>query len=329
MRYLMIIVIVCVSSIAHAFELTFPVDCTIGENCYIQNYSDLDPLEGDDTYHDYRCNKLTYDTHKGIDIRLLHEKGIEDGIKVLAASDGMVKGLRNDVPDVNIRTGGRKAVKGKECGNGVIMTHEDGWTTQYCHLREGSVRVHKGEVVKAGDVLGLIGLSGMTEFPHLHFHLKKDGKVVDPFVGLVEPVTCGDLDAFKPLWHADAAKQVRYIPTGMLGTGFTSVKPTGDEVRAGEHRLEKLATTDPAIVFWIDAFGIHKEDVLHLSLKDTRGKIMAENNRTFERSKAQIFFLIGSRSKGLPWPAGNYTGEVKVTRGDAVVIDERYEIAVE
>ncbi len=39
------------------------------------------------------------------------------------------------------------------------------------HLKPGSVRVKTGERIRAGDVLGRIGNSGNTDFPHLHFQL--------------------------------------------------------------------------------------------------------------------------------------------------------------
>ena len=40
------------------------------------------------------------------------------------------------------------------------------------HLRRGSVRVRKGQRVRAGDALGVCGNSGNSSEPHLHFHLQ-------------------------------------------------------------------------------------------------------------------------------------------------------------
>jgi len=41
----------------------------------------------------------------------------------------------------------------------------------YVHLKPGSVRVHVGDEVKSGDVVGKLGLSGNSTEPHLHFHV--------------------------------------------------------------------------------------------------------------------------------------------------------------
>jgi D-3-phosphoglycerate dehydrogenase len=54
-------------------------------------------------------------------------------------------------------TGLRGEIAGRECGNGVVIAHEDGWETQYCHMRRGSVAVQPGERVARGQTLGLVG----------------------------------------------------------------------------------------------------------------------------------------------------------------------------
>lgn len=56
-------------------------------------------------------------------------------------------------------------------GNSVVLDLGDGVYAVFAHLRRGSVRVGKGDRVRAGDVLGEIGNSGNTSEPHLHFHL--------------------------------------------------------------------------------------------------------------------------------------------------------------
>jgi hypothetical protein len=63
-------------------------------------------------------------------------------------------------------SGGRFVV-----GNSVTLDQGDGVYAVFAHLRRGSVRVGKGDRVRAGDVLGEVGNSGNTSEPHLHFHL--------------------------------------------------------------------------------------------------------------------------------------------------------------
>ena len=59
----------------------------------------------------------------------------------------------------------------------MLIDHGGGWRTQYCHMRQGSVRVRKGDRVRDRQRLGTIGLSGKTEFPHLHLSVRFRGKV--------------------------------------------------------------------------------------------------------------------------------------------------------
>jgi hypothetical protein len=56
-------------------------------------------------------------------------------------------------------------------GNHVVLDLGDGRYALYAHLKPGSVRVHKGERVLRGQVLGLVGTSGNSSEPHLHFHV--------------------------------------------------------------------------------------------------------------------------------------------------------------
>jgi hypothetical protein len=71
-------------------------------------------------------------------------------------------------------------------GNHVIIKLDKGVFAGYAHLKPGSVRVHRGERVRAGRVLGKLGNSGNTTGPHLHFQLMNRPSLLDadglPFV---------------------------------------------------------------------------------------------------------------------------------------------------
>ena len=60
-------------------------------------------------------------------------------------------------------------------GNAVVLEHPGGWTSIYCHMRQGSVRVKQGQEIAAGQPLGLVGESGAAAFPHLHFEIRHSG----------------------------------------------------------------------------------------------------------------------------------------------------------
>jgi hypothetical protein len=56
-------------------------------------------------------------------------------------------------------------------GNSVVLDLGGGRFALYAHLQPGSLRVHKGDTVKRGQVIGLVGNTGNSLAPHLHFHV--------------------------------------------------------------------------------------------------------------------------------------------------------------
>lgn len=63
-------------------------------------------------------------------------------------------------------------------GNLIVIDHKNGYSTTYSHL--GDILVRKGQKVKQGDVIGRVGLSGMSFAPHLHYEISFNGKIMDP-----------------------------------------------------------------------------------------------------------------------------------------------------
>jgi murein DD-endopeptidase MepM/ murein hydrolase activator NlpD len=63
-------------------------------------------------------------------------------------------------------------------GNHVVLDIGHGLFATYAHMMPGSVRVRVGQKVRAGTVLGLLGNSGNTSAPHLHFHITDTASVV-------------------------------------------------------------------------------------------------------------------------------------------------------
>ena len=86
--------------------------------------------------------------HIGIDLVGLTDKNIH------AIADGTVTGIN---------------IHGSSYGNSVEIRHEDGRISFYAHLR--SVKVKRGQRVKAGDILGLEGATGNASGSHLHLEI--------------------------------------------------------------------------------------------------------------------------------------------------------------
>ncbi len=90
---------------------------------------------------------------------------------VIAAAPGRVVGVKRNLkeqtpgslpPDATIQMAG---------GNYVVVKIGKGRYAFYAHLATGTLRVRKGQKVKRGQVLGLLGNTGNTDGPHLHFHV--------------------------------------------------------------------------------------------------------------------------------------------------------------
>jgi hypothetical protein len=88
--------------------------------------------------------------------------------KIYSPMDGVVVKAENDIPD-NIPFADEFPYN---TGNTVVIKKDD-YYFLLGHMRQGSVAVKVGDVVKAGDLLGHAGNSGWTERPHVHMQLMK------------------------------------------------------------------------------------------------------------------------------------------------------------
>ena len=306
------------SAAPEGLQLAFPLACEIGMTCEVQHYVDRDPGPG---VKDYRCGRRTYDKHTGVDIRLLDMAAQARGVDVLAAAPGRVARLRDGVADISIRAPGAPPVSGQECGNGVVVDHGDGWETQYCHLARGSVRVKAGDTVAAGTPLARVGLSGNTEFPHLHLTVRKDGQVVDPFAPDVgEPASCAPQAA---MWAPAALRQMAYKQGVVLNAGFAAGPITMAEVEAGG--VAAPTSLSPYLVPYVRAIELERGDVIELSLKGPDGVILAGGaQKPLDNDKAQYITYVGKRRPPSGWPSGVYTADYQVRRGGKAVIERRF-----
>ncbi|MEP0323567.1 M23 family metallopeptidase [Bauldia litoralis] len=309
---------------AAAIELAFPVACEIGATCAIQHYVDRDA--GPEAL-DYRCGHQTYDGHDGVDIRVPTLRDMTAGVAVLAAADGTVQRTRDGVSDAMFDEENAGAVADRECGNGVFVSHAGGWSTQYCHMKRGSIRVAPGDAVKAGTPLGEIGLSGMTEFPHLHFTVRDRDGTVDPFA--TEPAAGGAActaagDAATGLWSGDVAAALAYRPAYVLNAGFADAAITMEDVESGDLDGVALPPDAPALVFFGRAIGLEQGDVQAIRVIGPDGDVFAENTiDPLDRSKAQFFAFAGKRLTAAAWPAGAYRGRYSVIRdGEEIAFGE-------
>ena len=300
----LIILTLALAQPAGAFELAWPAACVLGQTCHIQQYADHDPGPGST---DYTCGPLSYDGHDGTDIALPSRAAMQAGVQVLAAAPGAVKGIRDGVADFVPK------VDGKECGNGVVIAHADGWETQYCHMRQGSVLVRPGEKIATGTPLGLIGQSGMADFPHVHLSLRHNGEKIDPFAP--DPkATCSPAPG-PTLWTVPEP----YEPGGFLAAGFATTVPSFDVIRAGLP-TSPFPAISPGIVLWAYAFGTRAGDQMTFNVTGPEGQLLQETI-PLDKTQAQMFRAIGKKLTAAAWPSGVYDGTIVLMR-DGEQIDQ-------
>ncbi|MDR2579117.1 MAG: M23 family metallopeptidase [Chitinispirillales bacterium] len=105
------------------------------------------------------------DSHNGIDIAAAH------GTPIRATAMGVVEDIRND----------------RYLGLTVEIRHDHGFVTRYSHCSQVLVSLY--DRVNRGQTIALVGNTGRSTAPHLHYEVLKNGRYVDPmeFIGVDQP----------------------------------------------------------------------------------------------------------------------------------------------
>jgi hypothetical protein len=173
-----------------AAQLSFPTSLEDYEHFYPTAYFDHGGLT------DWNCGQDTYGGHSGSDFGGGSWAGMAAGRDITAAAAGVVYATNDGVDDM-CSTG--DCGGGGGYGNYVQIDQLDGYRVTYAHLATWSVAVAAGDVVACGELLGLMGSSGNSTGPHLHFDLRVPGEArFDPFAG-----PCSDAAA--SFWAAQGA----------------------------------------------------------------------------------------------------------------------------
>jgi len=301
------------------FEL--PIACAIGQSCFVQNYVDADPGPAS---RDHQCGSLSYDDHNGTDFRLPTMAAQRAGVEVLAAAPGRVLRRREGVADISVKDTGRAAVEGSECGNAVVIEHAEGWETQYCHMARGSLRVEVGDRVEARQPIGRVGLSGLTEYPHLHFIVRHRGRIVDPFAYEAPPNGCG---GGRMLWQPALHAGLAYEQRAVLNTGFATAPVTMASLEAGDAGRSQPDVDAPALLAYVRGIGLRAGDVQSLSLTGPSGQVFADHRAmALERNQAQNLVFAGARKPAGGWGRGVYQARYQVLNKGNVVLERRFDI---
>ncbi len=122
---------------------------------YAQDYIYLDPATGN-AYHD---NETIARDYYGF------------GKELYAVGNGTVVFVQDGEKDIEITTQKPPATFATAAGNNVVIDLGNGKYACYAHMVNGSVRVKVGDHVTEGQVIGLMGNTGNSDAPHLHFQV--------------------------------------------------------------------------------------------------------------------------------------------------------------
>jgi Peptidase family M23 len=93
------------------------------------------------------------------------------GAEIHAVADGPVVAAVDGLPEQVPGQSPTGLALDQYAGNHIVQDLGDGNYALYAHIKTGAVRVKPGDRLTAGQVIGLVGNSGNTDAPHLHFHV--------------------------------------------------------------------------------------------------------------------------------------------------------------
>ena len=219
-----------ISPLPYAF---LPMAGTLFDDVHPTNFVDLDSSSSE---RDFSCHDpaWTYDTHEGIDLAIRNFGAQDVGVPIFAAADGLVIDAQDGNPDRSIEQTEKPA-------NYVIIDHGGDVVGVYYHMKRESVAVSAGDGVRAGEQIGLVGSSGFSDGPHLHFATYINGVVFEPFAGACRAGESGWVDQ----------------PELELGLDLWDIGVTPEDISAYPEWPEplpvggQLGLEDPAVYVWV------------------------------------------------------------------------------
>lgn len=230
---------------------------------YPFHYVDLDAGPG---VLDFACYDVTYDTHIGTDVTIRDFVEMDQGRFVVAAAPGTVAWVEDGYYD-------RSTVPNGAPPNYVDILHADGTHTYYLHFKKWSTLVAAGQHVYEGQALGLVGSSGNSSNPHVHFEVKDSGgNPLDPYAG-----SCG---AGASLWRSQP-QHAYNNPMALADSGIHVFEPWYFFITQPPPQMTHIQQSAAnALFFWIKFTGAHPGDQSRVTWYDPGNAVYADDTFT-------------------------------------------------
>lgn len=279
---------------AVAIDLLFPVACRVMTDCWITNHVDLDNNSG--RSEDYMCGKKTRDGSLSTHISLGNIQDVTLNMAVIASADGTIDFAGNI---------------GGFCGGRILIDHGGGWESSYCHLNLNTLQVSEGDTVTQGQILGSIGMSGQSSWPHLSFALLRNGMAFDPFSGRTNLEGCSKKS--QPLWAG--GMNPLYEPAQVTNIGFTVEALDNDAILRGNIAdVTEIAAATPQLTLWAMLMNVMEGDLITMRVLEPSGRILNETETTAQTDRDYFPVIFMTRRNNFIWDNGDYRGSITITR---------------
>lgn len=261
------------------FKFQLPIPGADAKDWVINQYVDLDTSNG---MLDYRGNIGTdakvYNNHKGTDFDVPTFRAMDDDVPINAAAKGIIENLDDTNFDRNMCQ--------NNCGswNFVTVRHSNGYLSIYGHLKKNSVVVSIGQNVVAGQKLGVVGSSGNSTQPHLHFEVRDElNKVVGPFE--------------KELWHNPP---IYDTPLGLMD--FTLQKGAINDIKEIMDPVSNITLAQPGdeLGFGLSMAGGESGDEISIKVTRPNGSVFDKHVINFNQVYRHSFSIYNFTVDNVP-----------------------------
>jgi hypothetical protein len=275
------------------------------EDVYAINFVDLDPTTG---VLDWSCSSTySYNAHPASDtmLRTFGEQAV--GVPVFAALDGVVIAADDGHFDMVTNP------TGSEPANYVSIDHGFGRVCNYFHLKNGSVAVGTGDTVTAGQQIGLVGSSGISNYPHLHFSTYDKGVVYEPYAGPCDPGASGWVDQV-PAAPLDTS-------TFLMDFAFCRQSPAAYTPPDAMPRTGQVELADPLNYWWIILPNLPPLSSWKYEFVDPSGATRYTRTGTFPNSTFKRWSWWWWSSNVIPFYAISGTWTLRLHVNGALVVE--------